>query len=204
MKKRHIVLAITGASGVIYGLRLAKELLRGGSRLSVLISNTGFEVLKHEAGLDWKGSEAEVSRFLAGYFHDSSGNLEYYAEDNFFAPVASGSSVPDAMVICPCTMGTLSRVACGNSGNLLERCADVVLKERRTLVVVPRETPFSEIHLVNMLKLARMGARIVPAMPAYYQKPGSVEDMVDFVAGKALDALGIEHDLYRRWGDNQI
>jgi len=204
MKKRHIVLAITGASGVIYGLRLAKELLRGGSRLSVLISNTGFEVLKHEAGLDWKGNEADVSRFLAGYFHDSSGNLEYYAEDNFFAPVASGSSVPDAMVICPCTMGTLSRVACGNSGNLLERCADVVLKERRTLVVVPRETPLSEIHLVNMLKLARMGARIVPAMPAYYQKPGSVEDMVDFVAGKALDATGIEHDLCRRWGDNQI
>ena len=204
MKKRHIVLAITGASGVIYGLRLAKELLRGGSRLSVLISTTGFEVLKHEAGLDWKGSEAEVSRFLAEYFHDSTGNLEYYAEDNFFAPVASGSSVPDAMVLCPCSMGTLSRVASGNSGNLLERCADVVLKERRTLVVVPRETPLSEIHLVNMLKLARMGARIVPAMPAYYQKPGSVEDMVDFVAGKALDALGIEHDLYRRWGDNQI
>jgi 4-hydroxy-3-polyprenylbenzoate decarboxylase len=200
MKNRHIALAITGASGVIYGLRLAKELLRGGSRLSVLISTTGFEVLRHEAGLDWKGSEAEVSRFLAKHFHDSTTKPEYYAEDNFFAPVASGSSVPDAMVICPCTMGTLSRVACGNSGNLLERCADVVLKERRALVVVPRETPLSEIHLENMLKLARMGARIVPAMPAFYQKPGSVEDMVDFVAGKALDALGIEHELYRRWG----
>lgn len=201
MKKRHIVLAITGASGVSYGLRLAKELLRGGSRLSVLISKTGFEVLRHETGLAWVGNEAEVLRCLAAYFNDSTGYLEYYAEDNFFAPVASGSSVPDAMVICPCTMGTLSRVACGNSGNLLERCADVVLKERRTLVVVPRETPLSEIHLENMLKLSRMGARIVPAMPAFYQKPGSVDDMVDFVAGKALDALGIEHDLYRRWGE---
>jgi len=201
MKKRHIVLAITGASGVIYGLRLGRELLRGGSRLSILISKTGFEVLRHEAGLDWKGNEAEVLRFLAEYFNDSTGNLEYYAEDNFFAPVASGSSVPDAMVLCPCSMGTLSRVASGNSGNLLERCADVVLKERRTLVVVPRETPLSEIHLENMLKLSRMGARIVPAMPAFYQKPGSIEDMVDFVAGKALDALGIEHVLYRRWGE---
>jgi flavin prenyltransferase len=199
MKTRHIVMAITGASGVSYGLRLGKELLRGGSRLSVLISKTGFEVLNHEAGLDWKGSEEEVLRFLTAYFNDATGNLAYYAEDNFFAPVASGSSVPDAMVICPCTMGTLSRVVCGSSTNLLERCADVVLKERRTLVVVPRETPLSEIHLENMLKLSRMGARIVPAMPAFYQQPESIGDMVDFVAGKALDALGIEHSLYRRW-----
>jgi 4-hydroxy-3-polyprenylbenzoate decarboxylase len=200
MKNRHIVVAITGASGAIYGLRLVKELLRAGFRLSILISKTGFEVLKHETGLDWNGNEADVTLFLQEHFQEGTG-LEYFAEDNFFAPVASGSSVPDAMVLCPCTMGTLSRIACGNSGTLLERCADVVLKERRILVVVPRETPLSDIHLENMLKLSRIGARIVPAMPAFYQKPESVNDMVDFVVGKVLDALGIEHELFRRWGN---
>ncbi len=200
MKSGHIVVAITGASGAIYGLRLIEELLSAGFRLSLLISKTGFEVLKHETGLDWVGNEAEVTRLLRDHFREERG-VEYFAEDNFFAPVASGSSVPDAMVLCPCTMGTLSRIASGNSGNLLERSADVVLKEHRTLVLVPRETPLSDIHLENMLKLSRSGARIVPAMPAFYQKPKSVNQMVDFVVGKVLDALGIEHELFRRWGN---
>lgn len=200
MENRHIALAMTGASGAIYGLRLCHMLLNAGHRLTMMISRTGFEVLRHETGLDWRGNEAEVAGFLKEHFQNGK-QLGYHAEDNFFAPIASGSSAPDAMVLCPCTMGTLSRIACGNSGNLLERCADVVLKERRTLVVVPRETPLSEIHLENMLKLARMGARIVPAMPAFYQKPESVDDMVDFVVGKVLDALGMEHSLFRRWGE---
>jgi 4-hydroxy-3-polyprenylbenzoate decarboxylase len=201
MKNRHIALAMTGASGAIYGLRLCRMLFNAGHRLTMMISRTGFEVLRHETGLDWRGNEAEVAGFLKEHFKNGKHQIEYFDEGNFFAPVASGSSVPDAMVFCPCTMGTLSRIAGGNSGNLLERCADVVLKERRTLIVVPRETPLSEIHLENMLKLARMGARIVPAMPAFYQKPESVDDMVDFVVGKVLDALGIEHSLYRRWGE---
>ena len=201
MKSDHVVLAITGASGSVYGLRLGGELLKAGYRLTILISRTGFDVIRHETGLDWQASETEVADRLKLYFDDRGKRLEYYAEDNLFAPVASGSSAPDAMVICPCTMGTLSRIACGNSGNLLERCADVVLKERRNLVVVPRETPLNEIHLENMLRLFRMGARIVPAMPAYYHKPESVEDLVNFVVGKALDALGVEHNLYRRWED---
>jgi 4-hydroxy-3-polyprenylbenzoate decarboxylase len=201
MKSDHVVLAITGASGSVYGLRLGGELLKAGYRLTILISRTGFDVIRHETGLDWQASEAEVADRLKLYFDDRGKQLEYYAEDNLFAPVASGSSAPDAMVICPCTMGTLSRIACGNSGNLLERCADVVLKERRNLVVVPRETPLNEIHLENMLRLSRMGARIVPAMPAFYHKPESVEDLVNFVVGKALDALGVEHNLYRRWED---
>lgn len=200
MKSDHVVLAITGASGSLYGLRLGGELLKAGYRLTILISRTGFDVIRHETGLDWQASEAEVADRLKLYFDDRGKQLEYYAEDNLFAPVASGSSAPDAMVICPCTMGTLSRIACGNSGNLLERCADVVLKERRNLVVVPRETPLNEIHLENMLRLSRMGARIVPAMPAFYHKPESVEDLVSFVVGKALDALGVEHSLYSRWG----
>ncbi len=199
MNNRHIVLAITGASGSIYGLRLGRELLHCGCRLTLLVSRTGFAVIRQEAGLDWRGSEAELGCLLEEFFGCGKGQLGYFAEDNFFAPVASGSSVPDAMVICPCSMGALSRIACGNSGNLLERCADVVLKERRPLVVVPRETPLNEIHLENMLKLSRMGARIVPAMPAFYQRPQSIDDMVCFVVGKVMDSLGFEHDLYRRW-----
>lgn len=136
---------------------------------------------------------------LAAYFRPEPGRLDYFAEDDFFAPVASGSSAPDAMVICPCTMGTLSRIACGNSGTLLERCADVMIKERRPLTLVPRETPLSEIHLENMLRLARLGVRIVPAMPAFYHRPESVDDLVAFVVGKTLDSLGIDNSLYKRW-----
>ena len=196
MKK--IVLAMTGASGVVYGLKLGKELLNSGVRLTILISGTGLQVIREEAGLDLRG-ENGVQRALESYFLPEPEMLSYYDEDDFFAPVASGSSAPDAMVVCPCTMGTLSRIACGNSGTLLERCADVMIKEKRTLALVPRETPLSEIHLENMLRLARMGVRIVPAMPAFYHRPESVEDLVDFVVGKVLDSLGLENSLYKRW-----
>lgn len=203
MKERHIVLAITGASGVVYGLRLGEELLRAGVRLSLLVSGAGSMVLREECGLDWHGDRAAVAGKIGAYFSGKCTPRHmpaYYDENDFLAPVASGSNAPDAMVICPCSMGTLSRVAAGNSGNLLERCADVVLKERRTLVLVPRETPLSEIHLENMLKLARMGVRMVPAMPAFYSHPRSMDDLVNFVVGKALDALGIGNELYWRWG----
>jgi flavin prenyltransferase len=195
----RIILAITGASGVQYGLRLCEELLAAEHTLTLLVSRAGFEVLKAEAGLDWSGTEPEVSSQLRAHFHAPDSRLRYYAGDNLLAPVASGSSAADAMVVCPCSMGSLARIACGNSGNLLERSADVMLKEKRPLVLVPRETPLSEIHLENMLKLARMGTRIVPAMPALYHAPQSVEQMIDFVVGKVLEALGIEHSLYRRW-----
>jgi 4-hydroxy-3-polyprenylbenzoate decarboxylase len=200
---RHIVLSITGASGAVYGLRLGEELLRAGVRLSLLVSTAGSMVLREECGLDWRGDAAAVAGKIKEYFLARNANYvapAYYDENDFRAPIASGSNAPDAMVICPCSMGTLSRVAAGNSGNLLERCADVILKERRTLVLVPRETPLSEIHLENMLKLSRMGVRMVPAMPAFYSRPRSVDDLVSFVVGKALDALGIGNDLYERWG----
>ncbi len=201
MKNRHLVVAVTGASGSIYGLRLGKELLQAGHRVTMLITGAGFDVIRLETGLEWRGEEPAVSEFLRDYFEDREQRLGFYGENNFLAPVASGSSAPDAMAICPCSMGTLSRIACGNSGNLPERCADVMLKERRPLVVVPRETPLNDIHLENMLRLSRAGARIVPAMPAFYHKPETVDDIVNFVVGKALDALGIEHSLYRRWGE---
>lgn len=202
MTTRHVVLALTGASGAIYGLRLGQELLANGGRLTMLISSAGFAVLKQETGLDWQGGREKVLGHLHDYFQTSAPQLDYYADDDFLAPVASGSRAPDAMVVCPCSMGTLSRIAVGNSGTLLERVADVVLKERCPLVIVPRETPLSEIHLENMLKLARMGVRLVPAMPAFYHNPRSIEELVDFMVGKVLDSLGEANTLYRRWGEN--
>jgi 4-hydroxy-3-polyprenylbenzoate decarboxylase len=204
MKSRHFVVALTGASGAIYGLKLCRELLRSGTRLTMMISSAGQHVLAKECGFDWQGSEDAVAHRLRAHFQAGEEQLSFYGEDNLLAPVASGSNVPDAMVVCPCSMGTLARIAAGNSGNLLERCADVMLKERRTLVLVPRETPLSEIHLENMLRLARMGVRMIPAMPAFYHGPQSIDDLVSFVVGKVLDALDIEHALFTRWGDKTV
>ena len=206
MNERHIILAMTGASGAVYGLRLVEELLRAGAHLSLLISTSGRMVLREECGLDWQGDAVEVAGKIEDHFRGKCQDFRppaYFAENDFCAPIASGSNAPDAMVICPCSMGTLARIAAGNSGNLLERCADVVLKERRTLVVVPRETPLNEIHLENMLRLARMGVRVVPPMPAFYTRPQSIDDLVNFVVGKVLDSLGMEHALYRPWGEGK-
>jgi flavin prenyltransferase len=199
MKMNSVVLALTGASGAIYGLNLGKELLSTGMHLTILISGTGFQVVREETGLDLNGDNGDVQQALESHLRPAPGQLDYFSENDFFAPVASGSSATDAMVICPCSMGTLSRIACGNSRTLLERCADVMIKECRPLVLVPRETPLSEIHLENMLKLSRLGVRIVPAMPAFYQRPETLEDLVNFVVGKAMDSLGIENKLYKRW-----
>jgi flavin prenyltransferase len=196
---RHLALAVTGASGALYGVRLCEELLRAGVRVSLLISKAGFAVLKEECGLDWGGKGA-VNDEVRRYFEADAAQLSFYAEDDFFAPIASGSAAADAMVVAPCSMGTLARIACGNSGNLLERTADVMLKEGRPLVLVPRETPLNAIHLENMLKLARLGVKLVPAMPAFYQRPETLDDLVNFVVGKALDSVGVEHSLFRRWG----
>ena len=203
MKARHFVLAITGASGAVYGLRVAEELLRARARVSILITEAGFAVLKEECGLEWGGAETVVLEQLRSRLHHDGDRLSYYAGNDLLAPIASGSSAPDAMLVVPCSMGTLSRISGGNSGNLLERAADVMLKEGRPLVLVPRETPLNAIHLEHMLKLARLGVRIVPAMPAFYQRPETMEDLVDFVAGKILDSVQVEHKLFRRWGGQE-
>lgn len=203
MKNNCVVLAITGASGAVYGLRLCEELLRSGRDVDLLVSSAGFALLREEAGFVLQGSAADMESALRAHFGVEGNRLRYYAEDDFMAPFASGSSAPAAMVICPCTMGTVGRIAAGLSSTLIERTADVMLKERRPLVLVPRETPLSEIHLENLLKLARAGARIIPAMPAFYHHPKSVEDMVNFMVGKVLDQLGIEHSLFIRWGERQ-
>jgi 4-hydroxy-3-polyprenylbenzoate decarboxylase len=206
MTARHIVLAITGASGALYGLRLTEELLRSGIRVTLLISRCGFTVLREECGLDWEGAPEAVTEKVRGYFGGQGEACfapTYHAEDDFFAPVASGSSAPDAMVVAPCSMGSLARIAAGLSGSLLERTADCMLKEGRPLLLVPRETPLSAIHLENMLKLARLGVRIVPAMPGFYGRPETLDDLVNFMVGKVLDTLGVEHRLLNRWGEGE-
>ncbi|MBE0504025.1 MAG: UbiX family flavin prenyltransferase [Desulfuromonadales bacterium] len=196
---KHIVVAITGASGSIYGLRLVEELLKADCRVTLLISNAGRQVLHYETGLDWP-TDVEVSRELMRE-HFVSEQLRHYANNDLFAPVASGTSAPDALVIVPCSMGTLGRIASGAGSNLIERVADVALKEKRQLLIVPRETPLSSIHLRNLLTLAEGGARIIPAMPAFYRQPQTVSDLVDFVVGKILDSLRIEHTLFVPWGE---
>jgi len=195
------LIALTGASGAIYGLRLAGELLSRGDDVEVIISPSGFLILKEELGLECapKDAASKIRAYLEGQGRALKGRLGITAHDDMSASVASGSSLLKAMIICPCSMGTLARVASGVSGNLIERAADCMLKEKRPLLLVPRETPLSSIHLQNMLRLSRAGAVILPAMPAFYHKPSTIDDMVDFMAGKILDMLGVENSLYKRW-----
>jgi 4-hydroxy-3-polyprenylbenzoate decarboxylase len=200
MAEKRIFVALTGASGSIYGLRLVEQLCLNGVEVTFAASCSGTLVCREETGLDLSGDLAKATERLYAHLEIETG-LEMVHPDDLFCPVASGSAAPDAMVVVPCSMGTLARIACGISGNLIERCADVMLKEHRPLLLVPRETPLSEIHLENMLRLSRSGARIIPAMPAFYHKPDTVIEMVDFVIGKVLDQLGIEHELFKRWGE---
>ena len=198
---KHIVVAITGASGSCYGIRLVSELLAQGQRVTLLISTAGRQVLAYEEGLHLSADPAERQMQLRTFFSCDQ-QLQHHAEDDFFAEVASGSSAPDAVVIAPCSMGTAGRIAAGLSQTLIERVADVALKERRALVLVPRETPLSSIHLENLLKLSQAGAQVLPAMPAFYPRPQSVGELVDFVVGKILDALSVPHQLFARWGES--
>lgn len=199
MAQKHIFVALTGASGSMYGLRLAEQLCLNDFQVTFCASCSGTAVCLEETGLDLSGDLDKALQRLHDHLEISSG-ITLVHPDDLFCGAASGSSAPDAMVACPCSMGTLARIAGGISGNLIERSADVMLKERRPLLLVPRETPLSDIHLENMLKLSRSGARIIPAMPGFYSRPESVLDLVDFVVGKVLDQLGIDNDLYKRWG----
>ena len=199
---KNIVVIMTGASGSVYGLRLIEQLLQSDHKVALLVSDAGLQVLKYETGIDWDRDSTAKTRQVRQHFNGAN-NITCYANDDFFAPIASGSAAPDATVIVPCSMGTVGRIAAGLSETLIERVADVALKERRELIMVPRETPFNQIHLENLLKLSRAGAHILPAMPAFYQKPETIADMVDFVVGKILDALKIEHDLFPRWGSDK-
>jgi 4-hydroxy-3-polyprenylbenzoate decarboxylase len=195
-----VTVAITGASGSVYGIKLIKALLENDFNVNLVISSAGMDVLSHELGLKWQGDAENIEREVKEYFHIRKENIRYFSTDNLLAPLSSGSYQQHLMVVCPCSMGALSRIANGSSGNLIERTADVFIKEGRKLVLVPRETPLSRIHLENMLKLSSLGVTILPAMPAFYTKPEKIDDMVDFVVGKVLDVLKIKHNLFKRWG----
>jgi flavin prenyltransferase len=193
------VIGITGASGVVYGIKLCEFMLSVGKTVHLLITDAGWRVLHDELG--WEVTRRQDT--LDRYFKPESGKLIYHPIQNIGASVASGSFRTEGMIIIPCSMGTLSAIAHGASDNLLERTADVMLKEGRKLVIVPRETPLHTIHLENMLTLARMGGKIIPAMPAFYQRPQSLDELVQFIVGKVLDSIDIEHEMYIRWGESQ-
>lgn len=197
---RQIALAITGASGAPYAQRLLEILLKQGLQVHLMISAAGRLVLADE--LDWKlpARAADIKSVLMQEFSCQAEQLQIYGEQQWSAPLASGSHRVPTMIVCPCTMGTLSAIAVGGSDNLINRAADVMIKENRKLIIVPREAPFSVIHLENMLKLAKLGVCILPPNPGFYFKPQQLSEIIDFVVARILDQAGIEHDLSRRWG----
>jgi flavin prenyltransferase len=195
-------IAITGASGAPYAHRLLQVLVKDGHSLIISMSDDGLSIMGDETGLRLAGSEAEIQRKLTEYFGAGEGKLWYFDENNLHAPIASGSGSfgVDAMIVIPCSMKTLASIANGFASNLIERAADVMIKEKRKLIIVPRETPLSSIHLRNMLTLSEAGCHIIPAMPAFYHHPKGISDMVDFVVGRVLNSMGIENDLTPKWG----
>ncbi len=186
---RYIV-GVTGASGSVYAVRLLEELLKSGHEVHFVISQNGQDVMEYETGLT-------VSPDYAIAYPE--GKLVVHAHDDLFAPISSGSFQTDGMAVVPCSMATLGEIAAGSSRNLLGRAADVCIKERRKLVLVPREMPLSPIHLRNMLSLSEMGVTIMPASPGFYHRPQTIGDIVDFVVSRILDALGVENSLYQKW-----
>lgn len=195
-----IAVAITGASGCQYALRLLDCLIEQDRDVYLMISQAGQVVLRMETDLEVPNRPQEAERFFTEYFGAEPGQIRVFGRQEWTAPVASGSNPPEALVVCPCTTGTLASIAAGISNDLIDRAADVMLKERRKLILVVRETPFSTIHLENMLRLARAGAVILPANPGFYNRPGTIDDLVDFLVARILDHLGVPHELLPRWG----
>ncbi len=199
-RKKIISLAITGASGVQYGFRLLEQLLQKNHTVYLMVSKAAQVVIGMETDLKLPGRCNDMQSFLIKKYSCEEKQLHVFGEDEWTAPTASGGGLVDAMVVCPCSMGALSAIATGASNNLIERSADVMLKERRKLILVPRETPYSDIHLENMLKLSRMGVVMLCANPGFYNKAETIEDLIDFVVAKILDQLKIENQLQPRWG----
>ncbi len=198
-----VTLALTGASGMAYGLRLLECLLAADLDVHLLVSQAAHVVAKQELGIALPARASDLERQLVEGLGARDGQLRVHGREDWYAPVASGSNAADAMVVCPCSMRTLAAIAHGLADSLIERAADVMLKEQRKLILVPRETPFSALHLENMLRLARMNAVILPANPGFYHHPQSIESLIDFVVARILDQLGVQHALVARWGDER-
>jgi 4-hydroxy-3-polyprenylbenzoate decarboxylase len=194
---KRYVFAISGASGAVVGIRVLRELVRT-SEVYLIISSQTFSIIRDETGIDLQaGSDKAIEKKVRELFGTK--KIHYCNEHNMAAPVSSGSFKTEGMFIVPCSMKTLAGVAQGYTENLVQRAADVVLKEGRLLLLSPREMPFSSIHLENMLKLARLGVKIAPPVPGFYHGPRSIDDLIDFMAGKILDAMGVGHSIYKRW-----
>ncbi len=199
-KQTAITLAITGASGAPYALRLIQQLASHYEHCYLMVSSAARVVLATECDIQVNKSPSVLKKALTESLQLPEGFVQAFSNDNWMSPVASGSSAPKQMIICPCSTGTLSAIACGASDNLIERAADVILKERGQLILVPRETPYNTIHLQNMTRLSEVGATILPASPGFYNQPDSIDDLIDFVVARILDHLGLEHTLGHRWG----
>lgn len=200
-ESKLITLAITGASGAQYGIRLLEVLLQQGHRVFLMVSKAAHIVISTETSYKFPGQAAQLEAFLNEKYQLDTGQLRVFGKEEWMAPVASGSGEASQMVVCPCSTGCLSAIATGASNNLIERAADVALKERRKLILVPREAPYSEIHLEHMLKLTRMGAVIIPASPGFYHQPQTIDDLIDFMVARILKQLDIQQDLLPAWGE---
>jgi 4-hydroxy-3-polyprenylbenzoate decarboxylase len=198
---KTITLAFTGASGLPYGMRLLECLLHSGARVHLVYTQAAQILAKQEMDFVLPNRPQDAEEMLRKRLGEFSGELKVFGIQDWYAPMASGSNPGDAMVVCPCTMGTLGKIAGGISDDLVCRAADVMLKEKRTLILAPREMPFSTIHLENMLRLAQAGAVIMPPNPGFYLHPQSVQDIVDFVVARILDHLGVEQTLMKKWGE---
>ncbi len=202
MSRNSITLAMTGASGAQYGLRLLQCLLDAGEQVYLMVSSPAQVVLAMETVLKVPSAPREMQAYFSELYSAQPDQLKVYGKEQWSSPVASGSGASRAMVVCPCTSAMLSAVATGASSSLMERAADVAIKEQRKLILVHRETPVSAIHLENMLKLARLGVTILPANPGFYQEPKTIDDLIDFIVARILDHLEIEHTLLPRWGEH--
>ncbi|HCM46769.1 MAG TPA: aromatic acid decarboxylase [Colwellia sp.] len=197
-----ITLAITGASGAAYALRLIECLISANYQLYILCSSAARIVLDTEVGVKIPGSPDAASKFLTEKYQAKDKQITVFGKEQWFSPVASGSSAPKRMVVCPCSTGTMAAICHGMSDNLIERAADVVIKERGQLILMVRETPYSTLHLQNMLSLSQQGVTIMPASPGFYHKAETIEELIDFMVGRVLDHLSIEQDIMPRWGYN--
>lgn len=200
---KQITVGVTGASGAPYTMELVKHLVAANIQVYLLFSSAAKIVFKTEIDLDVPGNPDNANAFFTEHFNAKPDQIQVCGSQNWFSPPASGSAAPKQMIVVPCSTGTLSAIAHGTSDNLLERAADVVIKERGQLILVPRETPFSAIHLENMTKLANLGVTIMPAAPGFYHKPQSIDDLVQFMVARMLDHLQIDQTLVPRWGYNK-